>query len=183
MSNDDALIVCKRSSSLLPAAMLAAYERHQGAIGTDAEADKLILQYGRPFTGIKRPKGYRDRAQKKCFLNAVNLTTAKRGTYCEGFAAGVGSSFIFHHAWITLDGEHAIDVTLSDAEDHFYFGIAFPSPQFNEVLRQRIQNTELRPFISDPIDDLLRRVVHDMTLQGTLPVATTVSEQNDPKTS
>ena len=61
MSNDDALIVCKRSSSLLPAAMLAAYERHQGAIGTDAEADKLILQYGRPFTGIKRPKGYRDR--------------------------------------------------------------------------------------------------------------------------
>jgi hypothetical protein len=140
MSNDDALIVCKRSSSLLPAAMLAAYERHRGAIGTDAEADKLILQYGRPFTGIKRPKGYRDRAQKKCFLNAVNLTTAKRGTYCEGFAASVGSSFIFHHAWITLDGEHAIDVTLSDAEDHFYFGIAFSSPQFNEVLSLTLAN-------------------------------------------
>jgi hypothetical protein len=138
MSNDDALIVCERSSSLLPAAMLAAYERHRGAIGTDAEADKLIFQYGRPFTGIKRPKGYRDRAQKKCFGNAVNLATAKRGIYCEGFAVNVRSSSIFHHAWVTCDGEHAIDVTLPDAQNYLYFGIAFPSPQFNEVLRQRI---------------------------------------------
>lgn len=31
----------------------------------------------------------------------------------------------FAHGWLTLDGEHAIDVTLHDAESYAYFGIAF----------------------------------------------------------
>jgi hypothetical protein len=53
----------------------------------------------------------RRRAAKACFSNAYTLTMEKGGTYCEGIP--VGKSFGFHHAWITLDGEHAIDVTLS----------------------------------------------------------------------
>jgi hypothetical protein len=60
------------------------------------------LDHGRFYVGIIRPKDYRKRAKKRCFYNAV------------------------HHAWVTLDGVHAIDVTWDDPPDCHYFGIAFP---------------------------------------------------------
>src|SRR6478672_8287549 len=35
--------------------------------------EQAVLKYGRAFTGIARPKGYRLRAVKQCFANAGDL--------------------------------------------------------------------------------------------------------------
>lgn len=83
----------------------------------------LVLQHGRTFAPQRRPKGFRLRTQKECFLNSFYVADAGRGTYVEGFAMVKGLHF--HHAWVTLDGVHAVDVTLRLPEEAQFFGIAF----------------------------------------------------------
>jgi hypothetical protein len=90
---------------------------------------------GRLFTGIKRPKGFRQMTRKQCFGNSQIIATATdwrqrgwpyRPMYVEGLCIGISCCVgAIHHGWLTLDGIHAIDVTLPDAEDHLYFGIMF----------------------------------------------------------
>ena len=87
-------------------------------------AVKAVLKAGQSFTGIARPKGYRQMRLKQCFWNAGRLALEHRGIYVEGFVLTPGSWSI-PHAWLTLDGIHAIDVTLKDAPAYHYFGIAF----------------------------------------------------------
>jgi hypothetical protein len=50
-----------------------------------------------------------------------DLACAERGIYVEGFAITPIFGTPFHHAWITLDGIHAIDVTLKKAPECSYF--------------------------------------------------------------
>jgi hypothetical protein len=90
--------------------------------------ERAVLKHGRAFTGIERPKGFRrQRTMKACFHNAGTLALDGRGTYVEGIAL-LGPDHILPspHAWITLDGIHAIDPTWKDASMHLYRGIAFP---------------------------------------------------------
>jgi hypothetical protein len=82
------------------------------------------LDHGRFYVGIIRPKDYRKRAKKRCFYNAARLALDDRGLYVEGYA--IHRHGLVHHAWVTLDGVHAIDVTWDDPPDCHYFGIAFP---------------------------------------------------------
>jgi hypothetical protein len=79
---------------------------------------------GKLFIGIKRPKGFRQMRRKDCFRNAQSLAIDGRATYVEGLCLG-HSGIAVAHGWLTLDGEHAIDVTWPDAESCAYFGIAF----------------------------------------------------------
>lgn len=83
----------------------------------------IVLKHGRAFAPQRRPKGYRLRTQKECFLNSFYVADAGRGTYVEGFA--MVNNLHFHHAWVTLDGVHAVDVTLRVPEEARFFGIAF----------------------------------------------------------
>src|SRR4051794_36991838 len=78
---------------------------------------------GKLFTGTKRPKGFRQMRRKDCFRNSQSLAINGRATYVEGLCVG-RSGIAFAHGWLTLDGKHAIDVTLPDAESYAYFGIA-----------------------------------------------------------
>jgi hypothetical protein len=61
------------------------------------------------------------------------LTAINRGeaTYVEGLSSVNKSCFDgirgIPHAWITLDGKHAIDQTMPNAQQLVYFGIAFPT--------------------------------------------------------
>ena len=87
-------------------------------------AAKAVLKVGRTFIGIARPKGYRQMKQKQCFGNAAKLALHNRGIYVEGFVLTPGS-WPIHHAWLTLDEVHAIDVTLKDAPACHYLGIPF----------------------------------------------------------
>ena len=91
--------------------------------------ERLVLQYGSPFVGIGRPKGYRLRAEKRCYNNSFSLADtghgdARRGVYVEGFA--LHGDHLFQHAWVTPDGRYAIDVTLRwPASEIHFFGIPF----------------------------------------------------------
>jgi hypothetical protein len=84
-----------------------------------------LIANGRLFTGIRRPNGFRQMMRKNCFRNAQILAVEGRATYVEGICVARSVPWIgFAHAWLTLDGEHAVDITL-DAQSHVYFGIAF----------------------------------------------------------
>jgi len=97
-----------------------------------------VLCHGKPFTGIARPKGYRLRAEKQCYLNAGDLALQERGIYVEGFADSSEGRTPVPHAWLTLDGKNAVDVTwCKQATECHYFGIPFP----NDVLRAFIRRT------------------------------------------
>jgi hypothetical protein len=47
---------------------------------------RAVVEYGSAYIGIDRPKGYRQRAVKQCFINPTRLAFKDRGTYVEGFA-------------------------------------------------------------------------------------------------
>jgi hypothetical protein len=108
-----------------------------------------LMTYGRAFTGIARPKGYRrQRRLGSCFYNAITAALNGRGMYVEGitYAYGDLSDVPIHHAWITIDGENAIDQTWTDANRHEYFGIAFP---IEVVARAALSNRNLWGMLNE----------------------------------
>jgi hypothetical protein len=115
--------------------------------GKDRPALRAVLDHGCPYVGEKRPKGYRKRKAGCCFRNAAKLAIRGRGTYVEGFASFLDDTPI-HHAWVTLDGVHAIDATWTwhDPADCRYFGIAFP-PLI--LARHCISQRYFVPLLSD----------------------------------
>ena len=61
----------------------------------------------------------------------------------------------FQHAWITLDGVHAIDVTLRDpAPDVLYFGIPFSLKVFGRWIGKR-RRWNLLDALDTDTDELL----------------------------
>jgi hypothetical protein len=133
--------------------------------------EKIVLEYGRPFVGSARPKGYRRQWMvKQCFRNAGILADQGRGTYCEGVVLGP-PDFLFpiHHAWITLDGKTAIDVTLPNASEFWYFGIPFSGPAFARlhtllVIEQRVWPT----YLDLPLDERVIAALKEMRAEGLL---------------
>jgi hypothetical protein len=92
----------------------------------NTRVEEAVLNHGRPFKGIKRPKGFLLGKKGRCFANAGYLAYNLLGLYVEGFASPPGQPPV-HHAWVTLDGVHAIDVTFrKPATDCLYFGIPIP---------------------------------------------------------
>jgi hypothetical protein len=91
----------------------------------NVKVEEAVLEHGRPFIGIKRPKGYRLGPVRDCCVNAGDLALRGPGIYVEGFAM-TKFNYLIQHAWITLDGVQAIDVTLREhPSDVLYFGIPF----------------------------------------------------------
>src|SRR5262245_35725576 len=95
--------------------------------GRSFEREAAVVKHGRSYIGVKRLKNFRQRARKQCFVNAGRLALDGRGTYVEGFAMSPTSQSHIHHAWITLDGENALDVTWPDASKCSY--LEFHSPK------------------------------------------------------
>ncbi len=92
------------------------------------------LRDAKAFVPIKRPKGIRKRADKLCFLNATEIVLdfgknahpdliERPPMYVEGLARWI-SGDVYHHAWITFDGVHAIDVTWKQPGIE-YIGVMF----------------------------------------------------------
>jgi hypothetical protein len=109
---------------------------------TGVTIEPYVIEHGRPFTGIKRPKGYRRRAEKQCFHNAAMLAIEGKGTYVEGYAVSPTSGILIHHAWVTADDARAIDVTWTDPEQAAYFGVPIP----NIVLAKLLFHDLLSPL-------------------------------------
>jgi hypothetical protein len=102
--------------------------------------EEVVLKYGRAYIGIERPKGFRrQRAREHCFMNAADAALRGRGQYVEGYALNRPDHLrmIFHHAWITVDGVHAIDQTLADAPAHDYFGVPFANDVLTKAFAAR----------------------------------------------
>jgi hypothetical protein len=66
------------------------------------KVQEAVLKHGRAFTGIERPKGYRQHAVKKCFTNSASVADGERGFYVEGFALTPIGGTAVHHGWVTL---------------------------------------------------------------------------------
>jgi hypothetical protein len=99
--------------------------------GLSLLAQKTVLKYGRPFIGIERPKGYRQRKMKDCFSNSADIALDKRGFYVEGFALGqTGGAWSVQHGWNTTDG-----IPYKDAPKHWYFGIPFSEKALVRAMR------------------------------------------------
>jgi hypothetical protein len=119
-------------------------------LGHTPEVGKAVLAYGRPFVGIARPRGYRLGPPSDCYRNAGALATDDRedyGTYVEGYAMSPRGGSPMQHAWLTLDGTNAVDVTWRhSAEECQYFGIPFSNEVLNRfILRMRVWGELLRP--------------------------------------
>jgi hypothetical protein len=67
----------------------------------------------------------------------MRLAIEGRGTYVEGFAMSAPGQSAIHHAWITTDNVHAMDLTWTNPElftDPHYFGIPFPLEVLTSIL-------------------------------------------------
>ena len=119
-----------------------------------SETERAVLEIGRIFVPTSRPAAFVLGKPQDCFVNAGDMAIAdpKFGTYVEGFAASDDQP-PFHHAWLTLDGETAIDVTLRDTTGYSFFGIEFPAEfVLKWVCRRRFWGL-LRPFDAALIED------------------------------
>jgi hypothetical protein len=126
--------------------------------------EAVLLEHGCPFIGIARPKGFRLRAQKNCYMNAAIVAVDQgRGTYVEGLAIGRGG--LMPHAWLTLDGTNAVDITWREpAGECQYFGIPFSA----EVLRKFTTRTRTYGPLLEPNE--LQQVLIDAGLSQTTAV-------------
>jgi hypothetical protein len=136
----------------------------------NVERETLVVEYGRPFVGIARPKGYRQWARKQCFRNAGALADRRQGTYCEGFVLTPPHySMCIHHAWITLDGKSAIDVTFPNATECRYFGIPFSDSVFARIHSLLCLERRMWPvYLGLPLDQRVIAALKEMRAGGLL---------------
>jgi hypothetical protein len=119
----------------------------------NVDAHRVVLQYGRPFTGVPRPKGYRQWARRQCFRNSHSIAERGQAHYCEGFVISPRVGIGMLHAWVTLDGANAVDVTLLDGTECGYFGISFGHPMMKQLIIDIMLETGCWPsLLSPPID-------------------------------
>lgn len=109
-------------------------------VGVSPATWDVLMTRGKEYKGIARPKYFRKRRDRDCFYNATmtgfraerNPTwKGPKVTYVEGVAYDLNC--FFHHAWVTTDDEHAIDVTWREPGT-FYWGVAVPFKELCGVL-------------------------------------------------
>jgi hypothetical protein len=103
-------------------------------LGHPAVLERFVLRNGKAFAPGKRI-GKKMKA-KECFKNATSYVMKSGGTYVEGYCMTTDFAFPILHAWVTLDGEAAMDPTL-DAAERQYFGVKFHRA---DVLREMVRN-------------------------------------------
>jgi len=94
--------------------------------------ERLLIEHGVHFTANtgKLPEDLRKGKLGYCFSNCCNAawnSTNNKYVYCEGFATSYGLPI--NHAWVTHDGQSAIELTWRGLEDRNgpveYFGVPF----------------------------------------------------------
>jgi hypothetical protein len=143
----------------------------------DTTVEQIVLKYGVPFKGIDRPAGMRLGPKKNCFRNSYYAASKRDGLlYVEGFAM-VKGGWLFHHAWVSADGVHAVDVTLRYAPSSIHLvGIPFPIGLATEEIvesggllplfdaqksRARMEELTIKrriPGLTSSVEDGLRRL-------------------------
>ena len=119
-----------------------------------ATSDELLLRHGRLYRPVPRPSDVRRGAPNDCFRNATDIATERRYTYVEGYANGARCIIPVHHAWVTVDGETAVDPTWDDGA--VYFGVAFDIDWLWDFLGRTGYFGVLDSFRVDLLAELLR---------------------------
>jgi hypothetical protein len=134
------------------------------------DAGRLVLEYGRLFTGIPRPEGYHQGRAKNCFGNSQLRAVAQLGAYCEGFVFAPDVGHLLLHGWITPDGESAVDVTWQNAPECKYFGISFHGPALHQLAMTISlgKNRGGKSILSPPIDDRLINALSTLRSEGVI---------------
>jgi hypothetical protein len=96
------------------------------------------------FTPVPRPKGFRLGKAKECHANACRIAIDGHGQYVEGYA-GSNTGLLFRHAWITTDGNNAIEVTWRDPGAR-YFDIVCDT---KDVYRAAFERGAFEPMFPD----------------------------------
>jgi hypothetical protein len=93
-------------------------------VGHAALLHRFVLRNGKAYTPTKRIG--RKMEMKQCFANSYKTVLRKTDwSYVEGFTIHRERPLMaIHHAWVTTNGNDAMDPTLNAAE-YDYFGIAF----------------------------------------------------------
>lgn len=95
-----------------------------------------VFEFGRAYVPKTRPKGMRLGKPKQCFANAMSVSQKLDATYVEGFAV-TRNQPPFHHAWVSIDGAHALEVTLrNNPSEIAFFGIPFPTSVWVAAVRE-----------------------------------------------
>jgi len=95
--------------------------------------ERFILDHGKDFRGVKRPKGIRKRTNKMCYRNAAQLSLERGFPYVEGFAVHNDLIAVFH-AWCINDEQEVVDNTWRYPECSLYRGVVIP----REILLREI---------------------------------------------
>ena len=136
--------------------------RQDVAHGVTVETRRLVLAFGQPFFGIKRPKGVRLGPKKMCFKNAANFVVNSSGKeepsqtpyYVEGYALTPKTGY-FHHAWISFEDKYAVELTLKcDPQEIAFFGIIFSRSEVSELLNKNKEYGFLDQPIRSYVNDL-----------------------------
>jgi len=116
------------------------------------DASYIIEAMGKPYAPAPVPNGMpRYRAAGCCHYNSWRACTADpRLHYVEGLARvpGINGDWLVGHAWVTLDGVHAIDLTWRGARKRAhasrsldaateYYGVEIPHA---DVTRLYVEN-------------------------------------------
>jgi hypothetical protein len=131
--------------------------------------ERAVLLQGRPYSGVRRPKGYRRGRSKKCFINADAFAFKEKGVYVEGLVLSPGWSKLIHHAWITTDGTDAIEVTWPEQADVcHYFGIPFSFPVLARW-HKRLGYWGILDIDPELLDELLKDTLVEPPSYGGVP--------------
>lgn len=95
---------------------------------------RFVLRNGSERKGVKYA-GKRGKP-KMCFMNAANMAMSHSSlTYQEGYIDMPGiDGFNIHHAWCIDGSGNVVDSTLSDPQNHTYFGVSIPLSELQSEL-------------------------------------------------
>jgi hypothetical protein len=88
--------------------------------------EKFVLKHGQQFVAAKPPKKYGRGIIKHCFHNSHGIAKKHGLIYVEGFVLAPLVPFPVLHGWcVEPESLTVIDITLGEAAQCDYFGIAF----------------------------------------------------------
>ncbi len=132
-----------------------AYLRRDLAFRAERDASaRYVLEHGKPFVPSQRPKGLRKRRNRYCFANAASVVGDYPDLgyrYCEGWAVSAsGHSLAIQHAWLTVDGSTAVDVTWLEP-GLAYLGVMIESAELARCQLAVLSHSSYLDWVTDTL--------------------------------
>jgi hypothetical protein len=130
-----------------------------------SETQRFVVDFGRPYVGLKQPKGFRFGPPKKCFQKATDAILncderlSKELSYVEGYALVPGQMPI-HDAWVAFKNLQAVELTVrSNPLEMAFFGVSFSRSEVVELVQKSGEYGFLDYPISPAVYEVVRRKI------------------------